>query len=65
MLRAKHIQYQADASVDIESAIKQLKEKRDDFKIIKMYATPLYIIFTKNNRGQRMADIYDRGNKRL
>ncbi len=65
MLRAKHIQYQVDASVDIDSAIKQLNEKRDDFKIIKMYATPLYVIFTNNNRGQRMADIYDRGNKRL
>ena len=65
MLRAKRISYHADASVDIESSIKQLKEKRDDFKIIKMYATPLYVIFTKNNRGQKMADIYDRGNKRL
>jgi len=65
MLRTKRIQYHADDIEDIESSIKRLGEKMDDFKIVNMHTQPLYVIFTKDNRGQRMADIYDRGNKRL
>ncbi len=61
MLRKERIQYHADAITDIESVLYKLREKRIDFAIKKLNTNPLFMIFTKDARGQRMADIFIEG----
>jgi len=64
MLKLKRIQYHADDLQDVLLTLKKMGEPQDQFVFKSIHTKNLYVPFTKNARGQRMADSFDAGLKK-
>jgi ABC-type amino acid transport substrate-binding protein len=61
MLTHKRIDYFMAEFTETLQAISELKMKPTDFVFERIAVKPLYVMFQKNEAGQALADIYDRG----
>jgi len=65
MLKLKRLVYHADDLQDVLLTLKKTGERPDDFVLKTIYTKDLYIAFTKDARGQKMANIFDTGLKTI
>jgi len=65
MLKLKRIQYHADDLQDVLFTLKEMGERPDQFAFKSLHTKNLYVPFTKNVRGQNLADSFDIGLKKV
>ena len=65
LLLRNRIQYMADAMSDIRIALNQMDLEKSRFSTRVIQKVPLYAIFTKDARGERLANLFDSGMERL
>ena len=59
MLKLKRIKYHADDIQDVLFALRKIGEQPEDF-VMKIISTKnLYVVFTKDARGQKLANMFD------
>ncbi|MFT7128817.1 MAG: polar amino acid transport system substrate-binding protein [Gammaproteobacteria bacterium] len=61
MLKLKRIKYHADDLQDVLLTLKKVGERADQFFFKPFHTKNLYVPFTKNARGQKLADAFDKG----
>ena len=61
MLTHKRIDYFMDDFMEALQAISESHMKQEDFLFGRVDTKPLYVLFTKNQRGKTLADLYDKG----
>jgi len=65
MLKLKRLEYHADDFQDVLVTLKTMGERPDQFVYKKFQTKDLYILFTKDTRGQNLADKFDRGLRKV
>ena len=61
MLKRNRFKYHADDIQDIKLAIRKLGEPPGDYVMTTFHTKDLYVVFTKDARGQKLADMFDSG----
>ena len=64
MLKLKRIKYHADDLQDVLFTLKKMGERPDQFAFKSLHTKNLYVLFTRNTRGQKLADSFDAGLKK-
>ncbi|MEH6443292.1 MAG: transporter substrate-binding domain-containing protein [Oceanospirillaceae bacterium] len=65
MLKHKRFKYYADDIKDIVLAINQIQETPNNYVIDTFYTKDLYVVFTKDARGQKLANMFDTGIRKI
>jgi polar amino acid transport system substrate-binding protein len=65
MLKLKRIEYIADDLQDVRLTLNKMGEKSEQFVFKTFYTKNLYVPFTRDVRGQRLADRFDAGLQKL
>ena len=65
MLKRKRFNYHADDIQDIKLAIRKMGERLDDYVMTTFYTKDLYVVFTKDASGQKLAAMFDSGIRKI
>lgn len=65
MLKVGRISYHADDLQDVMLTIKKMGERPEDYTQIEVYRKNLYVPFSKNARGQKLENIFNKGMRKI
>ena len=65
MLKTKRLEYHADDLQDVLLTLKKMGERPNQFVYKTFYTKDLYMLFTKDTRGQNLADKFDTGLRKV
>ncbi|EPJ45159.1 MAG: hypothetical protein OFPI_37690 [Osedax symbiont Rs2] len=65
MLKLKRIKYHADDIQDVLLALRKIGGQPEDFVMKTISTRNLYVVFTKDARGQKLANMFDSGIRKI
>ena len=65
LLKLKRIKYHADDIQDVMLALRKIGEQPEDFVMKTISTKNLYLVFTKDDRGQKLANMFDSGIRKI
>ncbi|HET9241546.1 MAG TPA: transporter substrate-binding domain-containing protein [Oligoflexus sp.] len=65
MVLSGRVDYYLDNLVQLSDTLDLIPGSRDEFECAEIFSDTLYMLFTKNNRGRKLRDLYDEEIERL